>query len=629
MEEPSTILEYLRRNYQKWGDRVAVRHKNFGLWKEYTWKHYYETVKLISLGLISLGLKAGDEVAIIGDAEPEWFWAEIAVHSIRCVPIGLYTDAQPPEIKYLLKHFHCEIIFSHDQEQVDKVLLIKDDLPLLRKAIYWDTKGLRNYDDELIMDWEELKKIGQKYEIDNPRCFEENIKTIKEDDIAYVAPTSGTTGTYSKGAIHTHKNLIVCYKALAEVAPLDYNDRYLGFLPPTVIFEQLMVICAGIIDGVVAHFPEEPETVKEDMRDISPTAMLYAGTIWDALASEVQAKISETNMITRFLYCLCKEIGYKRETKKGNTLSKWLWEASYKLADIVLLRHLRDNIGMLYVRHPFSSATMLSPESVKFFRSIGIKVRDAYGSMEMNIVCAQPSDNIKYGTVGMPLRKVQIKIQDDEMLVRSPFIFRGYYNDPVKTNNVLRDGWYHTGDAGYVDEDGYVVYIDRFSDLAELSTGEKYSPMFIESKLRFSPAIKTSMAVGQSHECLAVIINLDFEFVSRWAEQNRINYTTFADLSQKDEVATLVRKEIVKINKLLPEHSRVMKFILLHKEFDPDEAELTRTFKVRRKFVSERYKDLIEAFYDGSEGLDMVSEVRYRDGRHALSNTYVKIRDVY
>ena len=627
-----TFPKYLRLNNERWGDRkVACRRKDFGIWQEYTWKDYYETVKEISLGLVSIGLKPKDEVAIIGDAEPEWYWAELAVQSARGIPIGLYTDAQQSEMKYFLDRFHCEFIFAHDQEQIDKVLDIKDELPLLKKAIYWDPKGLKHYHDPILISWEELKKRGREYEKEHPGVFDKMLDEGKGDDICFISPTSGTTGDFSKGAVHTHKNYIGAYKAIDAIAPLDGNDRYIGILPPAVAWEQLMVIGSGPIKGVVCYFAEAPETAQEDMRDVSPSCMLYAGTLWDSLASLVLAKISEANALYRGIYNLGMKIGYKRsEAVRKNKSSKMFWRILYAIMYVIVIRALKDKIGLVRVKHAFSSATMLSPESMQFFNAMGINVRQGYGSMEMNISCAHPADDVQYDTVGKPLGGVEVKISEEgEVLVKSSIMAIGYYNDPEKTKAAFgKDGWYHTGDFGHINESGQLIYLDRMCDVATLKGGDKYSPIYIESKLRFSPSISTAMVVGDNMEYVAAIINMDFDYAGRWAERNHVSYTTFADLSQKDPIAELMLNDMRRVNKSLPEHSQIKKYVLLHKELDPDEAELTRTWKVRRGFVSDRYSVLLDAIYSGKEEIVMESEVRYRDGRRGTTVTSLKIRTV-
>ena len=633
MQTLNTFPKYLKRNYEIWGDdKVATRKKDLGIWREYTWKEYYEIVKGITLGLVSIGLQPEAKVAIIGDTEPEWYWAEIAAQAASGIPVGLYTDAQNAEVTHFINHFHCEYIFANDQEQVDKVLAIKNDVPRLKKAIYWDDKGLKHYDDPFLVSWQGLRRLGDEYEKKNPGIFEKMIDDLQKDNVCYIAPTSGTTGEYSKGAIHTHETYINAFLALDKIAPLNENDRYIGILPAAVTWEQLMVLGGGLIKGVVSHFPENPETAQEDMRDISPSSMLYAGTLWDSLASLVQAKITEANFAYRFLYNLAMKIGYKRsELIRAGSLKRLSWEILYGIAYVSLLRPLRDNIGLLSAKNAFSSATLLSPESIKFFRAMGVNIRQGYGSMEMNIACSHPSiKEIKSDTVGKPLPGAEVKIskaKDSEILFKSPFCCKGYYNDPEKTAEAFtKDGYFRTGDSGSLDEDGHIVYYDRICDLSQLTGGLKYSPIYIESKLRFSPAVKTAMAVGHGLDYVSAIINMDFDFVGRWAERNHVAYTTFADLSQKGKVGDLFRREIEKINKTIPDHAIIKKFILLHKELDPDEAELTRTWKVRRKFVSERYKDLINALYGGETSITLDSEVRYRDGRRANTSTQILIR---
>lgn len=626
-----SIPKYLERNYTEWGDkRVVFRIKDLGIWKEYTWKDYYEAVKFASLGLIGLGLKPGDKVAIIGDSEPEWYWAEVATQSVLGIPIGLYSEAQRDEIRHYLQHFDCEFIFAHDQEQVDKVLDVKDEVPQLRKVIYWDPKGLDKYDDPILISWEMLIELGEKYDEVHPTLFSQKIDSIKENDICYICLTSGTTGEFSKGAIHTHANYLKGTKAILSFLPLTENDVYFGFLPANIGWEQLIIVPMVMLVGLQVNFPEEPDTAQEDFREISPSCLLYSGTIWDSITSSIQTRIAEGGLVRRLFYQAAIFIGSRRAaSSEQGGLRYWFGQLLYLLAYLAVLRPLRDRIGLRRAKYPYNSATMISSDSIKLLKALGINLRQSYGSMELLIVCGHRGEDIKLDTLGVPATGVEVRISDQSgVLVRSDFTCKGYYRDTEKTAALFDKGWLVTGDAGSISEDGHVIYYDRKAHLAMLSTGHVFSPLYIESKLRFSPYIKTAVIIGQDKQYIMALINIDFEAVARYAELHHISYTTFADLSQKWEVATLIQEHIERVSSTLPDSSRIQKYTILHKELDPDEAELTRTFKVRRDRISERHANLIEAVYKGKPEVTIESEVRYRDGRIGKASVVLKIRGV-
>lgn len=629
MTESDTLPKLLKQAYEKYKDKkVAVRRKDLGIWNEYTWKDYYENVKHFSLGLVSLGLEPTKKVAIIGDNDVEYYVAEYAAQAAGGVVVPLYSDAGHDEIEFIVGHSESTFVLAHDQEQVDKLLKVQNEIPNLRKIIYWDPKGLWNYEEPILISWEEVLRQGRKYEEEHGEVFEENIAKGKGDDLALILYTSGTTGV-PKGAMLTHENLLFSTKSYLGNQGLTEEDEYFSYMSPAWMTEQIYGIAGGPYLGMTTNFAEEAGTVQEDVREIGPTIIFYGSRLWESIASTIQVKISDTAAIKRFIYRLCLPIGQKMfklniESKEAS----FFWKAVYKLAWVALFEPLLDKLGLSKVRIAYTGGTVLSPESFSFIGALGLGLRQVYGSTEAGVIAGH-RDRIKPHTLGEFPRGADVEIKNGEIVVRSPGVFQGYYEDPEQTAKVLKDGWFHTGDAGFFDEDGHLVFMDRVSELLELPDGERFAPQFIESTLRFSPYIKDAMILGgKDKPYISAVIIIDYENIGKWAEDHKVVYTTFTDLSQKAEVCDLIQKEVEKTNESLPSTAKVKKFVNLHKEFDPDEAELTRTRKLRREFMENRYRELVDAIYSNKKDLTAEAHVRYRDGRTSKITTSVNIKSL-
>ena len=626
-----TLPQLLMRNYRRFGNRgVAMRKRDLGIWREYTWKDYYENVKCLCLGLVSLGFGPGQKLSIIGDNDPQWFWGEFASQAAGGAAVGIHTDCTPPEVKYYLEHSDSTFILAKDQEQVDKVLEVKNTLPLLRGIIYWDPKGLWFYQDPLLMALPQVQERGKKYEAEHPGSFEEMVEGGKGAGLALLAYTSGTTGL-PKGAMITHRNLLYYADALQQIDPAGPKDEYLSYVPPAWIAEQMVGVTRGLHAPFIINFPEEPETFQEDIRAIGPHLLFYGPRLWESVASTIRVRISDTTFLKRLLYRFGLAVGYQMtrfEEKKRRP--PFYWQALHALADFLVLRALRDKVGLMRIRLCYTGAAAIDPEAIRFFRALGINLKNTYGSTEASIVTVMRSDDIKLDTVGSVIPGVEVRIAENgEILVKSEGVFSGYYKNPQATAEKLKDGWYYTGDAGFLDADGHLVYLDRVDELQELAGGKRFAPQSTEVRLRFSPYIKDAMVVGGKERPYAVsVVNIDFSSVGKWAEARNLAYTTYVDLSQKLEVRELIAREIRQVNQRLPEAARIAKFVNLHKEFDPDEAELTRTRKLKRGFLEKRYQDLIEAIYQSKEDFRVQAEVRYRDGRTGVITTDIKINTV-
>jgi len=627
MNDYDTFPKLLVRQYEQWPDTVAMRKKDFGIWKEHTWRDSYENMRYLSLCLLHLGLRRGDKVAVIGENEPEWFWAEFAAQAAGGILVGIYTDMVPSQVEFMFSHSESTFAVANDQEQVDKFLEIKDRIPALKKIIYWDPRGLRHYNDPLLLSYEEAIELGKTYEKKHPDAFEQNVSQGRADDIAALYYTSGTSGEPKAGMV-SHRSLISSGTSFLDYNSLTNKDNLFSYLPAAWIGEGMFGTSAHLVGGVVLNFAEEPETVQEDMREIGSHVVSYGPRQWEDMAGIIQVKIHEAAPLNRFLYRLFLRVGYMRgelieQGVRGNLLQRLL----IVLGDTLVFYPLRENFGLRNCRIATTGSAAMSVDTFRFWSALGVRLKQVYGSTEAGFVAGHRSEEIFFETLGNISTSAEVSISEDqEILVRGPQIFSGYFKDPEKTEETMQDGWVRTGDAGFIDKKGHLVFLDRLKDLSALADGTRYAPQYIEGRLRFSPYIKDAMVLGgETREYITVIIIIDFENVGKWAEENHINYTTFAALSQKAEVGGLISQDILRVNEGFPDETKVKKFVLLHKEFDPDEEELTRTRKLRRGFMEERYRELVEAIYRGDPGVDIETQVKYQDGRQATMKTHIRI----
>ncbi len=630
---PVTLPGLLVNNRQKFGDKkVALREKEYGIWQECTWEDYYEHVKNFALGLYSLGFKRRDKLAIIGDNRPEWVWAELAAQSLGGIPLGIYQDSVLTEVIYVIDHSDATIVVAEDQEQCDKILELKEKIPKVVKLIYTDPKGMRHYDDDLLLSFPAVEDLGREKEAIDPQLFEENVRNLSEEDIALIAYTSGTTG-FPKGSILTHKNMLTMAKNLNIVDPKYEDDEFVSFLPLPWVGEQMVGVSTALYVGFTVNFPEEPETAMEDLYEIGPNLIFSPPRIWEGLSRSIIVRIRDASFLKRLVYNFALPIGYKwADFKFEKIRPPWYWKIFYGLAYIGVFRALKDRLGFSKLRSATTGGALLGPDVFRFFHALGIELKQIYGQTEISgISTIHRAGDVKYDTVGYPIPETEIKISDEgEILSRSPALFQGYWKNPEATEEVVRDGWLHSGDAGYFTEEGHLVCIDRVKDLMELSNGTKFSPLFIENKLKFCPYIVEAVVVGDQKDFIGVLICIDFKHTGKWAEEHTIPYTTYTDLSSKKEVYELIEKEVYKVNKTLPNGMKIHKFLLLYKELDADDEELTRTRKVRRTFVNEKYKREIDAIYGEDDTVRVETKIRYQDGRTSTIGTdlYIcKIKD--
>jgi len=626
-----TLPKLLRFWSMKNPNGVALRAKDRGIWQRHTWETYFNKVKNLAMGLTCLGAKRGQNIAILGENKPQWYCAELAAQSIGCAAVGIFTDCVPSEIKYYMEDAECVFIVVHDQEQVDKMLEIKDGLPLLKNIIFWDTKGMWNYQDDILLSFDQVSGMGEEFAQRNPDFFDQAISDGKADDIATICYTSGTTGK-PKGTMLNHRWMVEAHTHWAKRDGwFQKGFNYVSFIPGAWAAEQGFGIAGNLCAGVMVNFPEKPETVQGDLREIAPELLFYGARQWELLNRTIQAKMMDSTAPRRITQRFCIPIG-KRVAKLKVEMKKVpvFWRTLNLLAYHAFFRQLRDNLGLSKAKVVYSAGAAVSPDIIIFFKSMGVEIKLYYGSTEVGAISVPETGKIRPETTGTVLPWAQVKISEEgEILVKNKYMYSGYYNNIERTKEKIEDGWFRTGDFGYIDEEDHLIVIDRMEDLKALASGKRFSPQYAEIRLRFSPYIKDVLVVGgEDVEYVACLINIDMENVGNFAEKQRVQYTTFADLSQKPETIQLIRKEIKIINRTLPDHARIRKFINLAKELDADEAELTRTRKLRRTFVEGRYHKLIRAIYDGELGVDFEDTITYRDGKTALVKMHVLVNAI-
>lgn len=631
MRQDDTLPKLLKLNYLRWGDNlIALRHKDFGIWQEFTWGAHYDNVKRFALGLKALGFEPGEKLCVIGDNEPEWYWAELACQAVGGTSVGVFVDCVPDEVKYIVDHSEAVYVVTRDQEQTDKILRIREQIPRVRKVIYWDPKGMWGYEDPFILGFKQVQRMGEEYGKNHPALFDQLVDQGRPSDIAIISYTSGTTGL-PKGAMVSHMNLMTTVRQWFEIDPWKPQDNYLSYVPLAWIAEQMFAIAGGLLSGATINFPERPETVQKDIREIGPSMILYSSRMWESISSTILSKIEDGSPIKRMLFNLFLPVGRKvSDMRVEGREPASFWRALYALGDLVVFRHLRDKIGLLHTRAPYTGGSLISPGAFRLFRALGVDIRQIYGSSEAGLCCCHRTGDVKFESIGPPLPGMKARISEQgELLWKGDCVFQGYFKNPEKTAQVLVDGWFHSGDAAYIDDDGHIIYLDRMDDMMELGDGAKYSPQHIEGCLKFSPYISDVMAVGGGRFSYVVaLVQIDFQLVGKWAEKRHIAYTTYADLSQKPEVMDLVEEEVRKLNNSLPEGSRIKKFACLSKELDADEEELTRTRKLRRDFVEQKYTDLLDAIARGETSYVASSEIKYRDGSKGITTSTMTVREL-
>lgn len=616
---------------KKFGDsKVAMREKEYGIWRPVTWSQYLENVRQITLGLVSLGLKQGDKVIMIGDNRPQALWTEMAAMCGGGVGVWLFQDCLMEEVKYIVDHSDSKFYVAEGQEEVDKALAIRDSCPKLEKIIWDDPKGMRHYDDPMLISLEEVMRIGREKMADEPKLFDEIVSRGEGSDIALLFYTSGTT-SLPKGALLTHYNMLKMGQNLMRVDPCEPEDDFVSYLPFAWIGEQMMSISCGLQIGYTINFPEEPEISQSNVREIGPHVMFAPPRLYEQFTRTVQVKHLDSSWLKRKIYELGMKIGYHNaELKFEKKPVPFTWRILQRLAEWGLFSKLRDQLGLSRVRHAYTGGAAMGPDHFRFFHAIGVNLKQIYGQTEIaGISVVHRDGDIKFDTVGTPIPETEIKIGlNDEILSKSPSVFVGYYKNPEETEKTLQDGWLYSGDTGFMDEDGHLVVFDRSKDVMILNDGRKFSPQFLEARLKFSPYIREALIVGHNRPKVSAIICIDYNTVGKWAEDQGLNYTSYTELSQNPRVYDLIMKAISDVNKSIPDSAKIRKFANLYKEFDADDDELTRTRKIRRAFVENRYKSIIDTLYSERDMLHMDTTITYEDGRVSKIKVDIKVQDV-
>ncbi len=626
-----TLPKLFLRQCKKYGTgRVAMREKEFGIWIPFTWQDYYDYVKAITLGLVALGLVRDDKVILIGDNRPQALWSEMAAMCGGGVAAWLFQDCLMDEVEYIVDHSDSKFYFAEGQEEVDKALSIRHNCPKLKKIIWDDPKGMRHYDDPMLISLDEVMELGREKAKADPDLFEKLIGEGTGQDVCLLFYTSGTTGK-PKGALLTHYNMLTMGQNLMTVDPCRPSDDFVSYLPFAWIGEQMMSISAGLQVGFTINFPEEPETSRANVREIGPHVMFAPPRLYEEYTRTVQVMHLDATWIKRKVYQLAMKIGYHTAEMKFEKKSvSGLWALLRALANWACYMKIRDFLGLSRVRHAYTGGAAMGPDHFRFFHAIGVNLKQIYGQTEIaGISVVHRDDDIKFDTVGRPLPETEIAISESgEILSKSPSVFIGYYKQPEETEKALKDGWLYSGDTGFIDEDGHLVVFDRTKDIMILSDGKKSSPQFLEARLKFSPYIKEALVVGHEKPHVTAIICIDYNTVGKWAEDNGINYTSYPELSQIPEVCNLIKGPLAEVNRTLPDPAKIRRFANLYKEFDADDDELTRTRKIRRAFVENRYKEIIDALYSDRDLLHLETNITYEDGRVAEIKQDIRLENV-
>jgi long-chain acyl-CoA synthetase len=594
---PGRLAEQARRR----PGTVALREKKYGIWQQVTWGEYAAHVRAVALGLEGFGLRRGDTVAIICGNRPAWVYVELAAQSLGAVPLGIFVDALSEQVGRVLDHSEARIVLVEDQEQADKVIGLRETLPRLERIIVDDMRGLELYDDPMVVSLETVEARGREIDAAHRDRYEAMLAERKADDVALLSYTSGTTGS-AKAAMISHANLLAMAKGVTEVDPMQASDEIVSFLPFAWVGEQLISVAMALHVGATVNFPEEPETVREDLREIGPHVMIAPPRFWEAMCSEYQVKISDAGWVKRLSTRAALALGERAAARECDSPAPGpvAW-GQRRLASLLAFRTLLDKLGLSRIRRAYTGGAPLGPEIFAFFRAIGLNLKQVYGQTETSGICVVHNDgDVRAATVGRPTPGTQVRIAESgEILVSGESVFVGYYRNPEATARAIEDGWLRTGDAGFIDESGHLVMIDRVTDVLKTADGSRFSPALIENKLKYSPHIREAVVIGEERPYVVALIQIDMGNVGNWAEARRLPFTTFKDLSGKAEVVTLIGEAVARVNQGLPESARIREFALFEKELDADDDELTRTNKVRRATILTKYGHMIDRLYAG------------------------------
>ncbi len=615
--------------------RPAIREKDLGIWQTWTWEEVSREVRALACGLAARGFSRGERIAIIGDNRPRLYWAMAAAQSLGGVPVPLYQDSVAGELVYPLVEADIRLVVAEDQEQVDKLLEIRGRCPALGGVVYDDPRGLRDYDPGFLAGYDEMQELGRAWDRAHPGYFDAEVAAGAGSDVAIILYTSGTTGR-PKGVMLTHDNLIITGRNGIEREGLTENEEVLAYLPMAWVGDNLFSYAQSCVAGFCVSCPESGETVLADLRDIGPTYNFAPPRVYENMLTSVLIRMEDASAVKRRMFDFFLRVARRaganildgRPVSPGDRLL-------YSLGRLLVYGPLKNVLGLTRIRLAYTAGEAIGPDLFGFFRSLGINIKQLYGSTEGSVfVCVQPDGGVKPDTVGTPVKDVEVKISDaGEVLFRGPGVFHSYFKNPQATDEARTpDGWVKTGDAGFFDEDGHLKIIDRAHDVGRLNDGTLFAPKYLENKLKYFPWIREAVAFGDGREHAAAFVNIDLQAVGDWAERRNLAYSGYMDLAAQEPVADLIRECIERVNRDLSGDARLSgsqlrRFLILHKELDADDGELTRTRKVRRNFVAERYAGLIEALYSGQETCSVDAAVRYEDGREGRIRADVRIRE--
>ncbi len=631
-----TFPKLLAHNAERFAGRPAMREKDYGIWQSWSWAEVAAEVRALACGLAARGCNRGDKVAIVGDNRPRLYWSMAAAQALGAVPVPMYQDAVADELHFVLDHAEARFAVVEDQEQVDKLLEIKDRCPTLELLIYDDARGLRNYPQDFVCAYDAVVEQGRAFDRANPGFYDDAVAKGVGTDVSVMLYTSGTTGQ-PKGVVLTHRNIMATALNAGLVDRLDETDEALAYLPMAWVGDHIFSFGQSYTAGLCVACPESSDTVLNDVWELGPSYFFAPPRIYENLITTVMIRMEDAGWLKRkafhYFMGLAQRVGAKILEKASVPLGDRLL---YAIGDVLIYGPLRNSLGMSRVRLAYTAGEAIGPDIFNFYRSIGLNLKQLYGMTEASVfVTMQPDAEIKDDSVGRPAPDVEIKIADNgEVLFRSPGVFQEYYKNPEATAETKTpDGWVHTGDAGFVDDDGHLTIIDRAKDVGKLTSGDLFAPKFIENKLKFFPQIKEAVAFGDGRDFVAAFINIDHEAVGDWAERHGIPYASYQELATHDAVRKLILEKVAEVNADLAQEPRlagtqIRRFLILHKELDADDGELTRTRKVRRRIVAEKYDVLIDALYSGADQCHIETQVTFEDGRTGVIEAEIRIDDV-
>jgi len=635
----TTFPQLLLKHAAERPDAAALREKEYGIWQTHTWSDLARQVEQLAAGLHQAGLRHGEHMVVIGANRPRLYATMLAVQALGAIPVPLYQDAVGAECVFPLNNAEVRFAMVEDQEQVDKLVEIRTLCPAISNIFYDDPRGLRNYNEPGLASLDALIESGAAFAHQNPQWFRSTVDQVQPDDVAAMFFTSGTTGN-PKGVVHTHSTLIDRASAGAEFDKLTSAEEVLAYLPPAWIGQNIFSYAQWLSCGYVVNCPESASTVTIDLKEVGPTYYFAPPRIFEGLLTSVMIRMEDAGALKRKMFAACMDVAKRvgPALMNGEAVGT-LDRIKYALGNVLVYGPLRNNLGFSRVRVAYTAGEAIGPDLFTFYRSIGINLKQLYGSTETAVfVCLQPDNQARADTVGVPIRGVEIKVADNgEILVKSAGLLKEYYKNPVATAEVLtEDGWYHTSDAGFLDAHGHLKIIDRVKDVGRIkggaNDGAMFAPKYVENKLKFFPHIKEAVALGDGRDRVCAMINIDFDAVGNWAERRNLPYAGYTDLAQKPEVYEFIRECVEKVNAdlandVLLAGSQISRFLVLHKELDADDGELTRTNKVRRGFIADKYGALVDALYAGRTEQYIETQVKFEDGRTGSVSATLKISD--